>query len=141
MITLQSVLSMFLLLWKDTDHKELEEKRAYFTMQITVHYDRSHERNLRRNLETGLKQSHGGTLVTGFLFMACSDCFHIQPRTTCSVVASSTVGLTIPHQSPDFNFLLTHVFAHTYTHIPSGTTNRWEQTFTDITCIQIKIKI
>ena len=39
---------------------------------------------------------HGKVLLTGLLPLACSACFLINPRTTCSVIASPTVGWALP---------------------------------------------
>jgi hypothetical protein len=49
--------------------------------------------------KAGTKKHHGGVLLTGLLFMACSACFLQELRTTHLVVAPPTVGWALPHLS------------------------------------------
>jgi hypothetical protein len=43
-------------------------------------------------------RGHGGMLLTGLLFLACSACFHTVPRITSSGMAPSTMGCPPPPQ-------------------------------------------
>ena len=44
-------------------------------------------------------RSHGTTMLTGLLPMACSVCFLIEPRTTSPGMAPLTMGWALPDQS------------------------------------------
>jgi hypothetical protein len=44
-------------------------------------------------------RGHGGVLLTGLLYMACSACFLIEPKTTSPVMTPPTMGWALPHPS------------------------------------------
>jgi hypothetical protein len=50
-------------------------------------------------LEAGTEVATLKELCLALLLMACSDCFLIQPRTTCPEVAVPTVGWAFLYQS------------------------------------------
>ena len=87
----------FLLLGGNTmTKKQVEEERvnsAYVSIVLFI-FKRSQSRNSDRagTWRQELMQKHGGVLLNGLLLMACSTCFHIEPRTTRSGVAPTTMG-------------------------------------------------
>lgn len=50
------------------------------------------------NLRQELKQLRGGTLLAGFLPLACSASFPVQPRLACSGMGLPTVAWALPHR-------------------------------------------
>jgi hypothetical protein len=51
-----------------------------------------------RNLEAGTEEEWKGALLTDLLSVACSTCFHRQPKTTCPGIMSPTGGMS--HTNP-----------------------------------------
>lgn len=66
-------------------------RRFIVHFQFIVHHYRKSGQELSR--------SHGGTLLTGSMAMACSACFLIQSRATCPGVVLPKLDLALVHLS------------------------------------------
>jgi hypothetical protein len=69
--------------------------------QIAVHHQAQWGQELTqgRDLGAGADAAHGGDAAYWLAPMACSACFLMDPRTTCSVMAPPTMGWALPHLS------------------------------------------
>jgi hypothetical protein len=86
------------------DQKQVGEERVDLASSSTARFiiEGSQDRT-QAGLEPGDRswcRSHGGCcLLAGLLWMACSVCFLIEPRSISSGVAPATVAWSLPHRS------------------------------------------
>jgi hypothetical protein len=81
--------------------KQVVEKKVYsaYTSTLLFITKGSHDRNSNRagTWRQELMQRPWRVLLTGFLPLACSACFLIEPRTTSPWMAPPTMGWILPH--------------------------------------------
>ena len=74
--------------------KQVREERiylAYISMLLFI-TNRSQDWNSSRSESRSWCRSHGEMFLTGWLLLACSACFLIEPRTISSGMAPPTMG-------------------------------------------------
>ena len=87
---------------KPHDQKQLGDESIYFMKRLSGHtlsLRKVRARNRTEIWRQGLNQKPWWNMAyNGLLPMTCSDCFLIQPRTTCLGLVPPTVGCAISYQ-------------------------------------------